>query len=277
MLFFPSSEWRWNALKMFDKTKSARLWLKILKIIGIIAAVILLWQIIFTLTVEVFEIWKPYVFPSPMRVLRAYKKLISNGSLFTGIGQSMKRILIGYGIAVVVGVLSGMLIARFKFLGNVLRPIVPAIQSLPSVCWVPFAILWYGLSESASIFIVVVGSAFSICIAVDSGIRGVDPLYIRAGRTMGAKGAELYTRVILPASVPALISALRHGWSFAWRALMTGEMMMSSKGVGLMLSQAREIGGINEVTAVMLVIILISMIIDKLIFGMIEKYACRRQ
>jgi len=262
-------------LKIFNKKAEAPLWLKILKIIGIIAAVILVWQVVFTLMVEVFEIWKPYVFPSPMRVLRAYKKLITNGSLFLGIGQSMKRILIGYSIAVVIGVVSGMLIARFDFLAKLLRPIVPAIQSLPSVCWVPFAILWYGLAESATIFIVVVGSAFSICTAVDSGIREVNPLYVRAGLTMGAKGAELYTRVILPASVPALIGALRHGWSFAWRALMTGEMMMSSKGIGLMLSQAREIGGINEVTAVMLVIILISMVIDKLIFGLIEKKASR--
>jgi len=277
MQFFPILEWRWNVLKIWNKKTPLPWWLKTLKIIGIIAVVLLVWQVVFTLMVEVFEIWKPYVFPSPMRVFRAYKKLITNGSLFIGIGQSMKRILIGYGIAVIIGIASGMLIARFDFLSKIFRPIVPGIQTLPSVCWVPFAILWYGLAESASIVSVVVGSAFSICTAVDTGIRSVNPLYIRAGRTMGAKGAELYTRIILPASVPALIGALRQGWSFAWRALMTGEMMMSSKGIGLMLSQAREIGGINEVTAVMLVIILISMAIDKLIFGLIEKHACKWQ
>ncbi len=260
-------------MKTTEKSRAVRLLLRGLKLLGIIAAALLAWELIYFVTVEKLSIWKPYVFPSPLGVLRSYKKLILNGTLFVGIGQSMRRILIGYGISVLLGMLLGMLLARFNGLSRLIRPVVLGIQTLPSVCWVPFAILWYGLAESATVFIVVIGSAFSICIAVEAGIRGVNPLYIRAGRTMGAKGAELYTRVILPASIPSLIGALRQGWSFAWRALMTGEMMMSSKGIGLMLSQAREIGGINEVTAVMLVIVVISVIIDKAVFGGLQRLA----
>ena len=258
-------------MKTTEKSKALRILLRILRVIGIIAAVALVWELIYFVLVDKLSIWKSYVFPSPLGVLRSYKKLITNGTLLVGIGQSMRRILIGYGISVLIGMVLGMLLARFDAISKLIRPVVLGIQTLPSVCWVPFAILWYGLAESATIFIVVIGSAFSICIAVETGIRGVNPLYIRAGRTMGAKGAERYARVILPASIPSLIDALRQGWSFAWRALMTGEMMMSSKGIGLMLSQAREIGGINEVTAVMLVIVVISVIIDKALFGGLQR------
>jgi len=248
---------------------------KILKALGFILLFLVVWQLLYFIMVEKAAIWKPYVFPSPLGVLNSYEKLIKNGTLFAGIGQTMRRICIGYGISILIGVFSGMLLARFKALSELMKPLVLGIQTLPSICWVPFAILWYGLAESATIFIVVIGSTFSICIAVETGIKNINPLYIRAAKTMGAKGTALYTKVILPASIPSLVGALKQGWSFAWRALMTGEMMMSSKGIGLMLSQAREIGGINEVTAVMLVIILISVLIDKLLFGTIEKRASK--
>ncbi len=249
--------------------------LKALKLLGLLILLVAVWQLLYFIMVEKAAIWKPYVFPSPLGVLNSFSKLIKNGTLFDGIGQTMRRIGIGYGISILIGVLLGMMLARFKALSELLKPLALGIQTLPSICWVPFAILWYGLAESATIFIVVIGSAFSICIAVETGIREINPIYIRAAKTMGAKGAALYTKVILPASVPSLVGALKQGWSFAWRALMTGEMMMSSRGIGLMLSQAREIGGINEVTAVMLVIVLISVIVDKLIFGLIEKRALK--
>lgn len=260
-------------MKTTEKSGIIRVLLKIFKVIGVIAAVVLAWELVYFVVVEKLELWKPYIFPSPLGVLKSYKKLITNGTLFVGVGQSMQRILIGYSLSVLIGLCLGMLLAHFDKISKLIRPVVLGIQTLPSVCWVPFAILWYGLAESATVFIVVISSAFSICIAVETGIRGVNPLYIRAGRTMGAKGVELYTRVILPASIPALIGALRQGWSFAWRALMTGEMIMSSKGIGLMLSQAREIGGINEVTAVMLVIVVISIVIDKVVFGGLQRIA----
>lgn len=249
--------------------------LKVLKAVGLLVLFVALWQLFYFVLVEKTAVWKPYVFPSPLGVVKSFIKLTKNGTLFAGIGQTLRRIGVGYGISILIGLFSGMLLARFKALSELLRPIVLGIQTLPSICWVPFAILWYGLAESATIFIVVIGSAFSICIAVETGIKTINPLYIRAAKTMGAKGAALYTKVILPASVPALVGALKQGWSFAWRALMTGEMMMSSRGIGLMLSQAREIGGINEVTAVMLVIVLISILVDKLIFGIIEKRALK--
>jgi NitT/TauT family transport system permease protein len=247
--------------------------LKIFKFLLLLVLFIALWQLLYFVLVEKTAVWKPYVFPSPLGVLASFSKLIKNGTLFAGIGQTMRRIGVGFGISILIGLFSGMLLARFKALSELLKPLVLGIQTLPSICWVPFAILWYGLAESATIFSVVIGSAFSICIAVETGIREINPLYIRAAKTMGAKGAALYTKVILPASVPSLVGALKQGWSFAWRALMTGEMMISSRGIGLMLSQAREIGGINEVTAVMLVIVLISILVDKLVFGLIEKRA----
>lgn len=141
----------------------------------------------------------------------------------------------------------------------------------------PFAILWFGLGESAIIFVVVMGSAFSIAIAVESGIKSVPPIYIRAARTMGVSGQRLYTKVIFPAALPSFVSGLKQGWSFAWRALMSGEVMSASVGLGFTLTQGRDLADINQVMTVMLVIVFIGIVIDKGIFTSIEQHILRKR
>ncbi len=229
------------------------------------------WQIFYWLGVDVLALFKPYAVPSPLGVGERFIELCSDGTLWEAVGNSLLRGVAGYAIAVVVGLAFGLFINHFRYLQKNLKPIVLGIQTLPSVCWVPFSILWFGLSTQAILFVVVMGSAFSIAISVDNAIKNVQPIYIKAALTMGAGKRQMYWNVILPASLPELVSGLKQGWSFAWRALMAGEVMTTSVGLGQTLIMGRDLADINQVMLVMLVIIVVGILIDKLIFSVIEK------
>lgn len=151
------------------------------------------------------------------------------------------------------------------------------IQTLPSICWVPFSILWFGLSQTAIIFVVVMGSAFSIAIAVDNAINNVPPIYKKAALTMGANQKQVYWKVVFPAALPELIAGMKQGWSFAWRALMSGEVMTTSIGLGQTLITGRNLADINQVMLVMVVIVLVGIFIDQAIFRTVEKRVLRRR
>jgi len=179
--------------------------------------------------------------------------------------------MIGYLLSIAIGSAIGMIMVRSRFIGENISALLLGLQTLPSICWLPFAILWYGLNESAIIFIVAIGSLFAVALSIESGIRNVNPLYIRSARTMGARGARIYLYVILPAALPAIISGLKQGWSFAWRALMAGEMLSATVGLGQVLMLGRDLADISQVVAVMIVIIALGLIVDKLIFGRIER------
>lgn len=240
-------------------------------VVLIYALIIVSWQLAYYVFAENLALVKTYMFPNPIGVVRTFGRLFSSGALLAAIGTSLKKMLIGYAAAIVLGVGIGLLICRFGLLCRALKPLILGLQTLPSICWVPFALLWFGLNESAVIFVIVVGSAFSISIAVESAVKNVNPLYIRAARTMGAKGVALYKKVIFPASIPEVVSGLKQGWSFAWRALMAGEVISGTKGLGYVLLTGRELLDINQVMAVMITIVLISVLIENFIFGKIEK------
>ena len=236
----------------------------------IYALIITAWQFLYYLLAEHLKIVKVYIFPNPFGILKALERLIRTGLLFTSVLFSLKKMLIGYTLSLAAGILTGLLL-RFRLAEKALKPIILGFQTLPSICWVPFALLWFGLNESATIFVIVIGSAFSLAISVESAIKNVNPLYIRAAKTMGACKRDIYLKVVLPASIPEFVSGLKQGWSFAWRSLMAGEMMSSVMGLGYILQTGRDLLEINQVMAVMLIIVLFSVVIENLIFGKIEK------
>lgn len=242
-----------------------------MSIIIFLCVLILIWQGFYWISVDWLALCKPYSVPSPLGVGEKFVELCSNGTLLTATGNSLLRGICGYLIAVIIGLALGLIINHFKYLQKNLKPIVLGIQTLPSVCWVPFSILWFGLSTQAILFVVVMGAAFSIAIAVDNAIKNVQPIYIKAARTMGAGKRQLYWNVILPASLPELVSGLKQGWSFAWRALMAGEVMTTSIGLGQTLIMGRDLADINQVMLVMVVIVVVGIVIDKCIFSVIEK------
>ncbi len=254
--------------------------MKIKKLLGSIAfavSIIVLWQLLYVVGTQVLSVFKPYAVPSPAGVAKSFISMCADSSLFVAIGYSIVRALIGFLIAIVLGIVLALLILKSAFLERNLKPVILGIQTLPSVCFVPFAILWFGLNNSAIIFVVVMGSAFGIALSICSSIKNVPPIYIKAAKTMGAGNLALYTKVIFPAALPALISGLRHGWSFAWRALMSGEVMSATAGLGFSLMLGRDLADINQVMTIMIVIVIMGIVIDKLFFSLIENHLLRQR
>lgn len=232
---------------------------------------IIIWELVYKIGVDILRIWKPYSFPSPEAVITTVFDLLKDYMLIMAIISSIKRLAIGYFISVILGTLIGLLMVRFKYIDENFRSLIFGFQTLPSLAWLPFATLWYGLNESAIIFVTAVGSIFAISLVVESGIKNINPIYLKAAMTMGANGFKLYWNVILPAALPNIITGLKEGWSFAWRGLIAGEMLTATVGIGQILMIGRELSDINQVVAVMLVILVLGLTIDKIIFWRIEE------
>ena len=182
--------------------------------IGLILFLVLLvavWQGFYWVFVDLLAVCKPYSVPSPQGVAERFVDLCGDGTLFSATGNSLLRGIGGYAIAVVLGVILGLLINRFQYLQKNLKPLVLGIQTLPSVCWVPFSILWFGLSTQAILFVVIMGSAFSIAISVDNAIKNVQPIYTKAALTMGASKRHAVIIFIIDVRPPRMSTLHRHG------------------------------------------------------------------
>lgn len=250
---------------------------KIISSILFFVGLILFWQLLYIAGTDWFHLVKPYAVPHPLGVWESLWRLTLDGTLFAAVCRSLLRALFGFAIAIVIGTVFGILILNSEYLCRNLKPLILGVQTLPSICWVPFAILWFGLKDSAIIFVVVMGSAFSISLAVESGVKNIPPIYVKAARTMGVNGLTLYRKVIFPAALPAFVSGLKQGWSFAWRALMSGEVMSASIGLGYTLMLGRDLADINQVMTIMLVIILLGILMDKGIFSLIENRILKKR
>ena len=238
----------------------------LLKQLAFYAAILLLWEFLFSL-----RLWPRYLFPSPAQVWETLAEGFRNKTFLVAIGISLRRLVMGYLISVVFGTALGLLISKFKTLDQTLGGFFVGLQTLPSICWLPLAILWFGLSESAIVFVVVMGSLLSITLATDGGVKNIQPIYLRVGRNMGARGKDMFLYVVLPAALPSIVMGLKQGWSFAWRSLMAGEILFVSLGLGHLLNMGRELNDMSQVIAVMIVIVSIGVLMDNVIFGSVEK------
>jgi NitT/TauT family transport system permease protein len=227
--------------------------------------VLLIWQYI-----SFLEFWPEYVFPSPVSVFSSLIKGFTQGMFATGIIASLKRLLLGYFISLVIGIPLGLILGRSNFVQDTIGTIILGLQALPSVCWMPLALLWFGLSEMSILFVVIMGAVLSITLSTSDGVKNANPLFIKAGQTLGARGMDLYGRIILPSALPSIISGMKLGWTFAWRSLMAGELLFVIAGLGQLLNMGRELNDMPRVMAVMLVIIIIGLLVDKLIFKKLE-------
>lgn len=216
------------------------------------------------------------MFPSPLKVASATYKGVANGTYSLAFFYSFKRLLIGYVIALTSGLFFGMAIAENKTLEETFGMLILALQSVPSVVWLPLALLWFKMGEASIIFVVVIGGIWNMISSTVTGIRNVDPLLIKSGRNLGCKGIGLFTRVIFPAAVPHLITGARLAWAFCWRALMAAEILGTGKGLGQILMWGREMGNMQTVLSVMIIIALTGMLTDNLIFRKIELTVYRR-
>lgn len=217
------------------------------------------------------KIWPPYVFPDPKGVVENMWAGFADHSFWIAIGVSMKRMLEGYAISVVLGMILGFGVASSKFLEETMGGLLVSLQSLPSICWLPLAVLWFGLTEKAILFVVVMGSLLSVTIAMEDGRKQMPKIFGMAGRNLGARGFKLFWYVLLPASLPYIVSGLKQGWAFAWRSLISGEMIFVSLGLGQLLMMGRDLNDMSQVIAVMILIIGIGYIVDGLVFKTVER------
>ena len=218
------------------------------------------------------KIWPPYLFPTPWGVAQELYYGFSDHSYWIAIAVSMRRVLIGYAISVVAGMILGLGVASNRFLEETMGGLLVSLQSLPSICWWPLALLWFGLNQNAILFVVIMGSLLSVTLAMEDGRKQMPKIYGMAGRNLGARGFQLFWHVLLPASLPFIVSGLKQGWAFAWRSLITAEMLYVSLGLGQVLMMGRETSNMNAVIAVMILIIALGYIVDGLIFKSMERH-----
>jgi NitT/TauT family transport system permease protein len=233
--------------------------------------VIMIWEVASRL-----GFWPRFLFPAPSEVLQTLLQGFADRTFIFGILASLRRILLGYSISLIAGVLLGLGISRNKFIAETIGSMILGLQTLPSICWLPLALLWFGLNESAIIFVVVMGALLSITTATESGIKNAPPLLVKAGQNMGARGPRLLFEVIIPAALPSIITGMKQGWSFAWRSLMAWELLYGSVGLGNLLTVGRELNDMSQVLAVMLIIIVIGLCADYLVFTRLERGMRRR-
>ncbi|HEY4383018.1 MAG TPA: ABC transporter permease [Ktedonobacteraceae bacterium] len=213
-----------------------------------------------------------YAFADPLDVGHTLVDGFRSGTFEIAILVTMRRLIIGYVISLIIGLLLGLLIGRNRYAKETLGSLILGLQALPSVCWVPFALLWFGLSENAMTFVVVMGALFSITLGVEAGVKTTPPLYLKAARNMGARGVDLIIRVILPAALPSILSGLKQGWTFAWRSLMAAELIyITAQSLGGQLDMGRELSDYAQLIAVMLIIIAIGILTELIIFAPFER------
>jgi NitT/TauT family transport system permease protein len=225
------------------------------------------------------EVWSPVLVPAPLTVAQYLASAIYDGTLLEAAVVTLKRLVLGYLAGLLLGLPLGLLTSRFKLFEDTFGLLALGLQTLPSVCWVPLALLWFGQTESAMLFVVIMGTVWSVLIATEAGVKSVPPIYIRAARTMGSRGLHTWLKVILPASFPFIVSGMKQGWAFAWRSLMAAEIyvtILTGFGLGHLLHYGRELNAMDQVIGIIAVIILIGLSADKILFSPFENFLHRR-
>ena len=211
------------------------------------------------------SLWSPYVLPPPSTVGHYLWDNTVNGKIPLSMLITLRRLVIGYIIGLILGVPLGMLAL--------------GLQALPSVCWVPLACIWFGQTESALLFVVIMGTLWSVLLSTQNGMKNVPPIYARAARTMGSSPLHTLVFVTLPASAPFVVSGMKQGWAFAWRSLMAAEIyvsVVSGFGIGQYLHYGRELQRMYQVIGIMFIIIAVGLLADKIIFSPVEAWLHRR-
>ncbi|MEU0026047.1 ABC transporter permease [Streptomyces sp. NPDC006335] len=246
---------------------------KVLPPVIALAVVLVIWTLLYPIVDD------PSKLPSPAAVGDTFKEAWLQGDLLGYIWTSVSRGLLGFFFALLIGTPLGLIVARVKFIRAAIGPILSGLQSLPSVAWVPPAVIWLGLNNSMMYAVILLGAVPSIANGLVSGVDQVPPLFLRAGRTMGATGVKGIWHVTLPAALPGYVAGLKQGWAFSWRSLMAAEIIAQFPDLGVGLGQLLENGRTNSDMAMVfeaiLLILFVGIAIDLLIFSPLERWVLR--
>jgi NitT/TauT family transport system permease protein len=256
------------------RDRLAKLWSATWPKLAAVAIVLALWQVVVWL-----KLWPDYVLPGPATVFARLAAELTGSNLPLAILITLRRAIIGFGLALVIGTLLGIAIVRSRLLRTAVASLITGLQTMPSIAWFPLAILLFGLSETAIMFVVILGAAPSIANGLIYGVDHIPRIILRAGHVLGARGFAQYRHVVLPAALPSFVGGLKQGWSFAWRSLMAGELLViiaAQPSLGVRLSFAREMIDPALLLAVMIVILVVGIVVDLLLFGTLDRAIRRR-
>ncbi len=234
-----------------------------------VGLVILGWQLI------VWSGWKPeYTLPGPAAVFGFLWDYMHTPAFWQAVATTLRRALVGFTAAVIVGTLVGVAVARVRVLRLGVGSLITGLQTMPSIAWFPLAILLFGLNETAIFFVVILGAAPSVANGVISGIDNIPPQFLRLAKVLGARGVNLYRHIVLPAALPAYLAGMTQGWAFSWRSLMAGELLVIIPGrfaLGSQMEFARNVNDATKLLALMIVILAVGMLAD----GVFSSFAAR--
>jgi NitT/TauT family transport system permease protein len=248
----------------------AAAWPKLLAV-GLVAGG---WQIV------VWSGWKPeYILPSPLTVADRFVHDLGRSETWQAVATTLQRAGIGFALALAIGAVVGLGVARLPVLRAAIGSLVTGLQTMPSIVWFPLAIVLFQLSEKAILFVVVIGAAPSIANGIVSGVDHIPPVLRRAGRSMGARGPASWRHIVIPAALPSVVGGLKQGWSFAWRSLMAGELLgvvANKTSIGWRLEVERQFADYVGLYSVMLLVLLIGVVVDAFVFGAADRAVRRR-
>ncbi|HJP73444.1 MAG TPA: ABC transporter permease [Pseudonocardiaceae bacterium] len=267
-------------LDVLDSTSTTKTggWRKFARTVlpPIVAVVLLIviWQILWAAA-----FWPEYKLPEPSAVGDQLWGLVTSGQVFSILWVSVHRAILGFVIAIVIATPLGLAMARIPVLRSAIGPLLSGLQSLPSVAWVPAAILWFGIQPTAIYFVVLLGSVPSIANGLVSGIDQIPPILPRVGKVLGAGQLASARHILLPAALPGYLAGLKQGWAFSWRSLMAAELIAGSpelgSGLGQFLENGRSLNDMSMVIAAIALILLVGIGIDLILFRPAERYVLR--
>ncbi len=221
------------------------------------------------------ELFTPVQLPSPSAVLEAAVGLLQRGDLWMHIGISVQRVVLGFGIGAVLGMLFGAVLGLSRWADALLTPILGALRAVPSLAWVPLLILWMQIGEDSKVTLIAIGAFFPVFTTLYAGLQHVDPQLVEAGRAFGYKGFRLFKTIQLPAVVPSIFSGLRLALAQAWLFLVAAELIASSMGLGFLLTDSQNNGRTDRLILAIILLALLGKITDT-VLGFAEKRAIAR-
>jgi NitT/TauT family transport system permease protein len=268
-----------DALDLADQTApggagrlAGRTWSALWPKLAAVGLVLVIWELIHLTG------WKKFVFPGPGTTLSNLWEQAKTGLLWHAIGTTLQRAVLGFALALVIGTVVGALVSRIRPLRAAVGSLITGLQTMPSLAWFPFAIILFGITTPAILFVIVLAAAPSIANGLIAGVDYTPPLLLRAGTLMGLRRLSLQVHLILPASLPTYVTGLKQAWAFAWHALMAGELLViiaNQPSLGVLLSTDQDQTDMPSTIAIMIVILIIGIGVDAA-FGVANRAIRRR-
>lgn len=228
-------------------------------------SLLILWQALASL-----HLAPDYLFPSPVHVIRRLIELAQDNLLWPSVKATLIRMVIGFLLAAAIGLVVGIAMGTSWIVNKTLKSLFLGLQMLPTAAWVPLSLIIFGLRDEGFYFVVIMSSTSAIAIATADGILNIPPIYLRAARTLGTPPWAMYQRVIVPASLPSVVTGLKLGWTLGWHGAVSAELIKSSIGLGFLLYMGRELNDASQVIAIMLLTIVFGLFLDRFLFGIVE-------